>query len=43
MTIWIQSMMTHYKDRVKAWDVVNEPMKENGTLRDGIVEAPASD
>lgn len=43
MTSWIQSMMTHYKDRVKAWDVVNEPMKENGTLRDGIVEAPASD
>lgn len=43
MTSWIQNMMTHYKDRVKAWDVVNEPMKENGTLRDGIVEAPASD
>ena len=43
MTNWIQNMMTHYKGQVKAWDVVNEPMKDNGTLRDGLVEAPAND
>ena len=43
MTNWIQNMMTHYKGSVKAWDVVNEPMKDNGTLRDGIVESTASD
>lgn len=43
MTAWISGVMTHYKNDVKAWDVVNEPMKENGTLRDGIVEEPASD
>lgn len=43
MTDWIQNMMTHYKDQVKAWDVVNEPMKENGELRDGNVAEPATD
>lgn len=43
MTHWIQNMMTHYKDQVKAWDVVNEPMKENGTVRDGNVTELASD
>src|SRR5690554_5513389 len=36
-------MMTHYKGDVKAWDVLNEPMKENGTLRDGNVAEPADD
>lgn len=43
MTNWIQNMMTHYKNDVKAWDVVNEPMKENGTVRDGNVTELASD
>lgn len=43
MTHWIQNMMTHYKDNVKAWDVVNEPMKENGTLRDGDVAEQSTD
>jgi GH35 family endo-1,4-beta-xylanase len=34
---WISKMVTHYKGQVHAWDVVNEPMKEGGTLRDGNV------
>lgn len=42
MTDWISKMMGHYKSGVVAWDVVNEPMKEDGTLRDGNV-TPASD
>ncbi|GAO30861.1 endo-1,4-beta-xylanase [Geofilum rubicundum] len=40
MESWIGAMMTHYKDDVKAWDVVNEPMNENGTRRDGSVTNP---
>ncbi len=40
---WISQMLGHYRNDVKAWDVVNEPMKENGTLRDGIVSDPADD
>lgn len=32
---WISQMGTHYKNDVFAWDVVNEPMKGNGDLRDG--------
>ncbi|WP_088655434.1 endo-1,4-beta-xylanase [Geofilum rhodophaeum] len=43
MESWITAMMAHYKDEVKAWDVLNEPMKENGTLRDGDVAEPADD
>ncbi|MBK0369371.1 endo-1,4-beta-xylanase [Flavobacterium agrisoli] len=43
MTDWISKMITHYKNDVKAWDVVNEPMKEGGSLRDGVVTEMASD
>ncbi len=45
MKTWIKEMMEHYSPDVHAWDVVNEPMNENGTLRDGNVdeEAMASD
>ncbi|KAA6339773.1 Endo-1 4-beta-xylanase A [termite gut metagenome] len=41
---WINEMVGHYKDKVKAWDVVNEPMNEGGGLRTGVnVTTPASD
>jgi endo-1,4-beta-xylanase len=43
MDTWIKAMMERYKNDVKAWDVVNEPMLENGTLRDGNVAEPAND
>lgn len=34
---WISQMVTHYKDKVHAWDVVNEPMEENGSVRTDYV------
>lgn len=43
MTDWISKMMTHYKTSVFSWDVVNEPMKEDGTLRDGSEGDTAAD
>jgi len=43
MTDWISKMMTHYKTSVFAWDVVNEPMKEDGTLRNGTEGDTATD
>ena len=43
MTNWIKGMVGHYKNQVKAWDVVNEPMNEDGTVRDGSVTPSASD
>jgi len=43
LTKWISSMCTHYKDQVKAWDVINEPLKEDGTVHDGTEEITASD
>ncbi|MBJ2127219.1 endo-1,4-beta-xylanase [Flavobacterium sp. IB48] len=43
MTDWISKMMTHYKTSVFAWDVVNEPMKEDGTLRNGTEGDTAAD
>ncbi|QLC65792.1 endo-1,4-beta-xylanase [Flavobacterium sp. LPB0248] len=43
MTDWISKMMTHYKTSVFSWDVVNEPMKEDGTLRDGSEGDTATD
>jgi len=39
---WISKMVGHYKDKVHAWDVVNEPMMESGSLRNGnVTDAPA--
>lgn len=35
MKDWISKMVTHYKSNVSSWDVVNEPMREDGTLRTG--------
>lgn len=43
MTDWISKMMTHFKNDVHAWDVVNEPVKEDGSLRDGVVTNMAND
>ncbi|WP_308991272.1 endo-1,4-beta-xylanase [Mariniflexile litorale] len=43
MTDWISKMVGHYKTDVHAWDVVNEPMKEGGSLRDGNVTDLATD
>lgn len=33
MKNWIYAMVGHYKNKVKAWDVVNEPLADDGTLR----------
>lgn len=43
MVDWISQVMPRYKNKVKAWDVVNEPMLENGNLRTGIVAEQAND
>ncbi len=43
MEDWIGQMLTHYKDGIQAWDVVNEPMREDGTVRDGDVSDLADD
>jgi endo-1,4-beta-xylanase len=43
LTDWISKMVGHYKNDVHAWDVVNEPMKEGGSLRDGNVNELATD
>ncbi|MFC5978493.1 endo-1,4-beta-xylanase [Flavobacterium salmonis] len=43
MTDWISKMMTHFKNDVHAWDLVNEPVKEDGSLRDGVVTDMAND
>ena len=43
MKDWISKMMTHYKTSVFSWDVVNEPMKEDGTLRTGNEGDTATD
>ncbi|MDR0864691.1 MAG: endo-1,4-beta-xylanase [Candidatus Symbiothrix sp.] len=41
---WISQMVSHYKNAVHAWDVVNEPMNDAGGLRSGLnVTNPASD
>jgi GH35 family endo-1,4-beta-xylanase len=43
MEDFITQMVSHYKNDITAWDVVNEPMNNDGTLRDGNVSDPASD
>jgi GH35 family endo-1,4-beta-xylanase len=43
MEDWISQMVGHYKNDVKAWDVVNEPMHDDGRLRDGNVTEQNSD
>ncbi|MFV0591587.1 MAG: endo-1,4-beta-xylanase [Draconibacterium sp.] len=43
MEDWISQMVTHYKDDVHAWDVVNEPMTEAGTVRTGNEDEGDSD
>jgi len=43
MKSWISNMVGHYKDKVHAWDVVNEPMKEDGTVHDGTETISATD
>lgn len=35
MKTFITGMVNHFKDRVKEWDVVNEPVNDNGSLRTG--------
>ncbi len=30
---WISKMVGHYKDRVNAWDALNEPIADNGQVR----------
>ena len=45
MQYWISNMVTHYKDKVKAWDVVNEPMSDSdpANLKTGIGATLSSD
>lgn len=43
MKDWITKMVSHYKSSVFAWDVVNEPMKEDGMLRTGNEGDTAND
>ena len=33
---WISAMVNHFKDRVHEWDVINEPLADDGTLRPSI-------
>ena len=40
---WISQMVNHFKDDVKAWDVVNEPMNEGGMVKSGIGVEQESD
>ncbi len=43
MEDFISQMVTHYKDNITAWDVVNEPMLESGEVRDGNVSDVSDD
>lgn len=31
--LWINSVVGHYAGKIKAWDVLNEPLADNGTIR----------
>ncbi|MDR2475309.1 MAG: endo-1,4-beta-xylanase, partial [Bacteroidales bacterium] len=39
---YITDVVTHFKGKVAAWDVVNEPMNDNGTLREGVEDLAAT-
>lgn len=44
MEYWITEMVGHYKHRVNAWDVVNEPINDNGTgIRHGNYQGDSDD
>jgi endo-1,4-beta-xylanase len=36
LTEHISAVVTHFKDRIYAWDVVNEPIDDSGILRDTL-------
>ena len=40
---YITDVATHFKGKVDAWEVVNEPMNDNGTLREGVEDQLATD
>lgn len=40
---WISSMVGHYKERVHDWDVVNEPVGDNGEIRVGDGKGDSGD
>jgi GH35 family endo-1,4-beta-xylanase len=41
---WITEMVGHYKNRIKSWDVVNEPMNDNGSdIRHGNGKGDSGD
>lgn len=43
MKIHIQTIVTHFKGKVKSWDVVNEAFEEDGTLRNSIWQEKIGD
>lgn len=44
MDYWITEMVSHYKHRVHAWDVVNEPINDSGTgVRHGNYKGDTED
>ncbi len=42
MEEWIKGMLDHCKDRVKSWDVINEPISDDCRLR-GVDFVPSAD
>lgn len=43
MESWIKTMAEHCKGRVKAWDVINEPITDGGSLRGVDITPPAEE